>query len=185
MEGEDFERAISSAEKQATYLRIEQVGLRAALEELKRMQDGREIDVVLYDELHQRYSQRLMDVNEKAEQYRRITQSIKHITRYEKEIELLRTSQEEFLQRLEKTENRLQEERGKVMEMADRFGVILAPREEPRPAPQAPKEAYREPERPTAPTPSPREVSEAESEIERLRKEILSELEKVKAQTKK
>ncbi|MEM3018123.1 MAG: hypothetical protein QXO25_04520, partial [Candidatus Bathyarchaeia archaeon] len=150
MDREDFERAIGSAEKQATYLRVEQVALRAALDELKRMQDGREVDGALYDELYQRYSQRLADVNEKAEQYRRITQSIKHITRYEREIELLKASQKEFLERLEKTESKLQEERGKVLEMADRFGVILAPREmaaPPTPPKEPPKEIRKEPER--------------------------------------
>jgi chromosome segregation ATPase len=182
LDREDFERAVGSAEKQATYLRVEQVALRAALEELKRMQDGREVDAALYDELYQRYSQRLADVNEKAEQYRRITQSIKHITRYEREIELLKASQKEFLERLEKTESKLQEERGKVLEMADRFGVILAPRETAGP-PAPPKEVHKEPEKPVAPPPA--EVSEAESEIERLRKEILSELERVKAQAKR
>ncbi|MEM4251526.1 MAG: hypothetical protein QW828_06825, partial [Candidatus Bathyarchaeia archaeon] len=94
----------------------------------------------------------------------------------------------EFLERLEKTESKLQEERGKVLEMADRFGVILAPREmaaPPTPPKEPPKEVRKEPERPVVSAPSPAEVSMAESEIERLRKEILSELERVKAQAKR
>jgi chromosome segregation ATPase len=184
LEKEDFERAISSAERQFTYFRIEQVSLRAALDELKRMRDGQEIDAGLYEELQQKYSQRLTEINEKAEQYRRITQSIRHITRYEKELDVLKQSQQDFVQRLEKTEGKLEEERGKVMEMAERFGIILGAYE-PKAAPPTMREPPREVEKPPAPAPSPEEISQAETEIDRLRKEILAELEKVRTQTKK
>ena len=184
MEKEDFERAISSAERQFSYFRIEQVSMRAALDELRRMRDSNEIDAGLYEELQQKYSQRLADLNEKSEQYRRITQSIRHISKYEKDLDVLKQSQQDFIQRLEKTENRLEEERGKVMEMAERFGIVLGVHE-PKAAPPAPREAPGWIEKPPAPAPSPEEVSKAESEIERLRKEILAELEKVKTQTKR
>jgi chromosome segregation ATPase len=178
---EDFERAISSAEKQSSSFRAEQVAMRAALEELKRMREGHEVDDTLYEELYQKYSQRLMEVNEKAEEYRRITQSLRNIAKYERELAQLRESQQEFAERLDKTESKLDEERRKVMEMAERFGVVLGHYEE-RPAPPITREAPVE-TKPSAP--SSREVAQAESEIERLRKEILTELERVKLQTKK
>lgn len=192
LEKEDFEIAVSSAEKQSSYFRLEQVGLRSALEELKKMRESHEINEALYGELYERYSQRLSDINEKAEQYRRITQSIRHLSKYEKELELLRSSQKELVQRLEKTESRLEEERGKVLDMAEKFGIIVAPREEARPFREVVKPVQEElrpatitARTPPVTTPSPTEISEAESEIERLRKEILAELERVKTQTKK
>ena len=191
LEKEDFEIAVSSAEKQSSYFRLEQVGLRSALEELKKMRESHEINEGLYGELYERYSQRLSDINEKAEQYRRITQSIRHLSKYEKELELLRSSQKELVQRLEKTESRLEEERGKVLDMAEKFGIIVVPREA-RPVREDVKEVQEElrpatitARTPPVTTPSPTEISEAESEIERLRKEILAELERVKTQTKK
>ena len=52
---EEFEKAMKSAEKQSSYYRAEQVALRAAIEELERMRDGREVDETQYDELRQRY----------------------------------------------------------------------------------------------------------------------------------
>ena len=165
---EEFEKAIKSAEKQSSYFRAEQVALRAALEELERMRDGREVDETLYDELHQRYYQRLNEINEKAEQYRSITQSIKHLIRYEKELELLKESQEELVDRLEKTEDKVNQERNKVEQMAEKFGVVITPRASTK----------------TELPPSPKEATEAESEIERLRQEILSELEKTRKQNK-
>jgi|GEM_PF-1072917 len=183
LEKEDFERAIGSAEKQSSYFRIEQVALRSALEELRKMRDGREVDEALYDELYQRYSQRLTDINEKAEQYRRITQSIRHITKYEKDLDVLKESQRELVQKLEKISGRLEEERKNVLEMAERFGVIVGPME--KPTPTVPTEAPRfVEERPPVAAPPPGEVSEAESEIARLKKEIMAELERFKAQGK-
>lgn len=171
---EEFEKSIKSAEKQSSYFRAEQVALRAALEELERMRDGREVDETLYDELHQRYYQRLNEINEKAEQYRSITQSLKHLIRYEKELDLLKEDQKELIDRLEKTEDKVNQERNKVEEIAEKFGVVLAPH--PRKATE---------EKRTESTPSPKEATESESEIERLRQEILSELEKTRRQTKK
>ena len=191
LEKEDFEMAVSSAEKQSSYFRLEQVGLRSALEELKKMRESHEINEALYGELNERYSQRLSDINEKAEQYRRITQSIRHLSKYEKELELLRSSQKELVQRLEKTESRLEEERGKVLDMAEKFGIIVAPREarpvreDVKPVQEELRPATITARTPPVTTPSPTEISEAESEIERLRKEILAELERVKTQTKK
>jgi len=191
LEKEDFEMAVSSAEKQSSYFRLEQVGLRSALEELKKMRESHEINEALYGELYERYSQRLSDINEKAEQYRRITQSIRHLSKYEKELELLRSSQKELVQRLEKTESRLEEERGKVLDMAEKFGIIVVPREarpvreDVKPVQEELRPATITARTPPVTTPSPTEISEAESEIERLRKEILAELERVKTQTKK
>ncbi|WP_455278576.1 hypothetical protein [[Eubacterium] cellulosolvens] len=173
MSKEEFEKAIKSAEKQSSYFRAEQVALRAALEELERMRDGREVDETLYDELHQRYSQRLSETNEKAEQYRRITQSIKHLMRYDKELNLLSDSQQELIERLDKTRSQLEQERNKVEEMAERFGISIPP-----------SSAGLE-ERRRISAPSKKESTEAESEIERLRQEILSELEKTRRQTNK
>lgn len=191
MEKEDFEIAVSSAEKQSSYFRLEQVGLRSALEELKKMRESHEINEGLYGELYERYSQRLSDINEKAEQYRRITQSIRHLSKYEKELELLMSSQKELVQRLEKTESRLEEERGKVLDMAEKFGIIVVPREarpvreDVKPVQEELRPATITARTPPVTTPSPTEISEAESEIERLRKEIMAELERVKTQTKK
>lgn len=169
---DEFEKAIKSAEKQSSYFRAEQVALRAALEELERMRDGREVDANLYDELHQRYYQRLNEINERAEQYRSITQSLKHLVTYEKELDLLRESQDELIDRLQKTEDKVNQERNRVEVMAEKFGVTIAPytkaTEEKR----------------TISTPSQKEAAQAESEIERLRQEILSELEKTRKQTK-
>ena len=170
---EEFEKAIKSAEKQSSYFRAEQVALRAALEELERMRDGRELDEASYEELHQRYSQRLNETNEKAEQYRRITQSIKHLMRYDKELNLLSDSQKEMIERLDKTKSQLEQERNKVEEMAEKFGISI---------PQSPP---RIDEQKQVSTPSSKEATEAEAEIERLRQEILSELEKTRRQTKK
>ena len=170
---EEFEKAIKSAEKQLSYFRAEQVALRAALEELERMRDGREVDETSYDELHQRYSQRLSETNEKAEQYRRITQSIKHLMRYDKELNLLSDSQQELIERLDKTRSQLEQERNKVEEMAEKFGISI------------PQSSTGLDERRRRLAPSPKEATEAESEIERLRQEILSELEKTRKQTKK
>jgi hypothetical protein len=171
---EEFEKAIKSAEKQSSYFRAEQVALRAALEELERMRDGREVDENLYDELHQRYYQRLNEINERAEQYRSITQSLKHLVRYEKELDILKESQQELIERLEKTEDKVNIERNKVEQMAEKFGVTIAP------YPEKSSE-----EKKTVSIPAPKEATEAESEIERLRQEILSELEKTRRQTKK
>jgi len=191
LEKEDFEIAVSSAEKQSSYFRLEQVGLRSALEELKKMRESHEINEGLYGELYERYSQRLSDINEKAEQYRRITQSIRHLSKYEKELELLMSSQKELVQRLEKTESRLEEERGKVLDMAEKFGIIVVPREarpvreDVKPVQEELRPATITARTPPVTTPSPTEISEAESEIERLRKEIMAELERVKTQTKK
>ena len=191
LEKEDFEIAVSSAEKQSSYFRLEQVGLRSALEELKKMRESHEINEALYGELYERYSQRLSDINEKSEQYRRITQSIRHLSKYEKELELLRSSQKELVQRLEKTESRLEEERGKVLDMAEKFGIIVVPREarpvreDVKPVQEELRPATITARTPPVTTPSPTEISEAESEIERLRKEIMAELERVKTQTKK
>ncbi len=169
---EEFEKAIKSAEKQSSYFRAEQVALRAALEELERMRDGREVDEALYDELHQRYSQRLSETNEKAEQYRRITQSIKHLMRYDKELNLLSDSQQELIERLDKTRSQLEQERNKVEEMAEKFGISI------------PQASPRFDDQRRVSTPSSKEAIEAESEIERLRQEILSELEKTRKQNK-
>lgn len=169
---EEFEKAIKSAEKQSSYFRAEQVALRAALEELERMRDEREVDETLYDELHQRYSQRLSETNEKAEQYRRITQSIKHLMRYDKELNLLSDSQKELIERLDKTKSQLAQERNKVGELAEKFGISI------------PSSSGLD-ERRRISAPSTKETTEAESEIERLRQEILSELEKTRSQTKK
>ena len=170
---EEFEKAIKSAEKQSSYFRAEQVALRAALEELERMRDGREVDENLYDELHQRYSQRLSETNEKAEQYRRITQSIKHLMRYDKELNLLSDSQQELIERLDKTRSQLEQERNKVEEMAEKFGISI------------PQSSLRSDEQRRISAPSRKEATEAEAEIEHLRQEILSELEKTRKQTKK
>ena len=170
---EEFEKAIKSAEKQSSYFRAEQVALRAAIEELERMRDGREVDETLYDELRQRYSQRLSETNEKAEQYRRITQSIKHLMRYDKELNLLSDSQQELIERLDKTRSQLEQERNKVEEMAEKFGISI------------PQSSPGLDERRRTSAPSPKEATEADSEIERLRQEILSELEKTRRQTKK
>lgn len=169
---EEFEKAIKSAEKQSSYYRAEQVALRAALEELERMRDGREVDETQYDELHQRYSQRLSETNEKAEQYRRIIQSIKHLIRYDKELNLLSDSQQELIERLDKTKSQLDQERNKVEEMAKKFGISIPSSSESD-------------ERKRISAPSKKEATEAESEIESLRQEILSELEKTRRQTKK
>lgn len=165
---EDFEKAISAAEKQSSSFRAEQVAMRAALDELKKMREGHEVDDTLYEELYQKYSQRLTEANEKAEEHKGITQSLRNIAKYERELGQLRESQQEFAERLDKTDIKLDEERSKIMEMAERFGVVLG-HYEGRPARAR----------------SSREVAQADSEIERLRKEILTELERVKSQTKK
>ena len=171
---EEFEKSMKSAEKQSSYYRAEQVALRAAIEELERMRDGREVDETQYDELRQRYSQKLSETNEKAEQYRRIIQSIKHLMRYDKEMNLLSDSQQELIERLDKTKSQLAQERNKVEEMAEKFGISIPS-----------SSGLYERRRISAPAPSPKAATEAESEIESLRQEILSELEKTRRQTKK
>ena len=170
---EDFERAISAAEKQSSSFRAEQVAMRAALDELKKMREGHEVDDSLYEELYQKYSQRLTEANVKAEEHRGITQSLRNVTKYEKELGQLREAQQEFMEKLDKTEIKLDEERSKIMEMAERFGVVLGYYEE-KPATPMRKGA-----------PPSRGAAEADTEIERLRKEILTELDRVKSQTKK
>jgi hypothetical protein len=101
------------------------------------------------------------------------------------------SSQKELVQRLEKTESRLEEERGKVLDMAEKFGIIVVPREarpvreDVKPVQEELRPATITARTPPVTTPSPTEISEAESEIERLRKEIMAELERVKTQTKK
>ncbi|MEM3528117.1 MAG: hypothetical protein QXI59_07310, partial [Candidatus Bathyarchaeia archaeon] len=77
-----------------------------------------------------------------------------------------------------------EEERSKIWEIAERFGLIGTP--ELKPAQTLSQEPVRaEPERRPTPTQVSPEAAEVESEVERLRKEILSELEKARAQSRK
>jgi cell division protein FtsI/penicillin-binding protein 2 len=92
--------------------------------------------------------------------------------RYDKELNLLSDSQQEFIERLDKTKSQLDQERNKVEEMAKKFGISI------------PSSSGLD-ERRRISAPSKKEATEAESEIESLRQEILSELEKTRRQPKK
>jgi hypothetical protein len=184
LEKEGLERAVVSAEKQSSYFRLEQVALRSALDELNRMRDANEVDEALYEELREKYSQRLSEISEKEEQFRKVAQSIRRLTKYDKEIAILKEYQQELSQKITKAESKLEEERSKILEIAERFGLIGTPELKPaRALGQEPVKA--EPERLPTPTQVSAEAAEVESEVERLRKEILSELEKARAQSRK
>ncbi|MBS7626697.1 hypothetical protein KEJ51_06655 [Candidatus Bathyarchaeota archaeon] len=184
MEKEGLERAVVSAEKQSSYFRLEQVALRSALDELNRMRDANEVDEALYEELREKYSQRLSEISEKEEQFRKVAQSIRRLTKYDKEIAILKEYQQELSQKIAKAESKLEEERSKILEIAERFGLIGTP--ELKPAQALVQEPVRaEPERRPTPAQISAEAAEVESEVERLRKEILSELEKARAQSRK
>ncbi|MGQ9542804.1 MAG: hypothetical protein ACUVTM_01760 [Candidatus Bathyarchaeia archaeon] len=185
MDKEGLERAVVSAEKHSSYFRLEQVALRSALDELNRMRDANEIDEALYEELRQKYSQRLNEISEKEERFRKVAQSIRRLTKYDKEISILKEYQQELAQKIAKAEGKLEEERSKIMEIVERFGLVGAPTEL-RPAQALAQEPVKaEPERHPAPTQMPAEAAEVESEMESLRREILAELEKARTQSKK
>ncbi len=185
---EELEKALTITEKQVTLLRIEQAVAESALEELEKLRKNKEINESLYEELNRYYSQRLNEATKKIGQHKGIVRGMKQFNKYKKEVKEIKQLQEELSTRLEKIDNKLFEEGNELLDAIKSIDLL---KEELSEGPILPTDLTSGTERIELEKPEAKivevelgreavSVDENQSEVESLKKEILSELEKLK-----
>ena len=185
---EELEKTLAIAERQIALNRIEQVSTESALEELEKIRKSKGIDESFYKGMHKDYSQRLNEATEIINKNKGIVRSMKQFNKYQKELKDIKQLQAELSTKIEKIDNKLLEEGNKLLDAVRSVDLL---KEELSKETDIPTDLTSETEliKPEEPRVDLIEVDtgretasmdETQSDVESLKKEILSELEKIK-----
>jgi archaellum component FlaC len=98
---DEFHKIIARLRRQYHFMRIERTGLRSALDELKRLHAGNEIDEPNFQELRDLYSSRLSQIEQEMNKYSEIMNDVKKLEEYESEKRRIQIKIVQQIERLE------------------------------------------------------------------------------------
>jgi len=82
---DEFQKIITRLRRQFHFMHVERTGLRSALDELKRLHAGNEIDEPNFQELRDLYSSRLSQIEQEMNKYSETMHDVKKLEEYENE----------------------------------------------------------------------------------------------------